>query len=165
MAIETKSLKEWIDYLLGKIQIIDDNYVKYYNPDNDEIFITTGIILPTGVSQVGERKTLVSKNGRNVDIHVSGVMRFENYNTTGYFNVGYMNENYQPYIGDLNEAYNIFGRGVLYNYQQGLMPLLIPTLAYTDDRTIRFNIAIASRYRGADIEGDFNYEFMFTYQI
>lgn len=168
MVIQTRSLKEWIEYLLEKLHIHETHYVMDFNPDHEEVVVINKEELPAGITYVADNRTCVTRNGRMIRLQLRGRIQFDKFEINTGVIMGYVKPSYLPNSGDIQpiqQNLQINGFGFLYGYESGHFPLLVGQISYLENGLLRFTFIDDFKYRFITLNGIYSYDVTFDYML
>lgn len=154
MAIETRGLKEWIEYLLDKIHKDTTPEMTYLNPENNDFIIWNDSEFPAGMSFQGEKFVIVTKVNRTVNVQLHFGMYFEKaYLTTG-ISFGKVKPEYTPFNDKIADYIHMFDVGFYHSFVNDEMDIVIPQISYQDN-DFKVTFVKNGSYRNVNLSGDY----------
>ena len=166
MSIQTKSVKEWFEYLLNKVKPLLNQSVMYFNPGTS-VFTLDRTDLPTGATIANNPVSIVTTNGKEVTVEIDFVIEFKEVSLNGNFDIGTVTTSYLPMSGNTIGAQWILGNASARETSGGgspRRPRFEARLSYNGG-ILRLTFIVGNDTSGIAINGTYSCQAVFTYLL
>lgn len=166
MTTRTKSVKEWFEYVLNKINPFYNQNVTYFNPGTS-VFTLDRTGLPSGVTIANNPVAIVTTNGKEITVEIDVTIAFAKVSINGNFDIGNMTTAYLPMQGNTIGAQWILGNATCFETSGGgypRKPALEARLNYGSG-ILRLTFSVGNDTSGQTIDGTYPCQCVFKYLI